>query len=220
MNAKASQATRATQRRYDRLAPFYDRLDRMGQPGWRRRVFQETVGQVLEIGVGTGKNFPFYKPGTSVTAVDISPRMLEVARRKLDAARQKNPGSGEGIGDGGPVPVKLMLTDAQSLPFPDASFDCAVATFVFCSVPDPVLGLQEIRRVLAPGGRLVLLEHMRRDDRIVGPLMDLLNPLVVRMVGANINRRTVENVRKADFAVDQVDDLSMNIVKLILAHRD
>ena len=204
-------ATQATQRRYDRLAPFYDRLDRIGRPDWRRRVFGETAGQVLEIGVGTGKNFPFYKLGTSITAVDVSPRMLEIARRKLT--------KGEGIGDGSPVPVKLMLTDAQSLPFSDASFDCAVATFVFCSVPDPVLGLEEIRRVLAPGGKLVLLEHMRRDDRIVGPLMDLLNPLVVRMMGANINRRTVENVRKAGFVVDQVDDLSMNIVKLIQAHR-
>lgn len=200
-------SSRATQRRYDRLAPFYDFWDRMGRPEWRRRVFAETAGEVLEIGVGTGKNFAFYRPGTKITAVDISPRMLAIARRKLEQGRACA------------APVTLLLTDAQSLPFPDASFDSAVATFVFCSVPDPVLGLREVLRVLKRGGRLVLLEHLRRDDGVVGPLMDLLNPLVVRIVGANINRRTVENVQKAGFVLDQVDDLAWNVVKLILAHR-
>ena len=73
----------------------------------------------------------------------------------------------------------------------------AIATFVFCSVPDPVLGLREMARVIKAGGRIVLLEHVRSEERLLGCLMDLLDPLVVRLMGSHINRRTVENARRA-----------------------
>ena len=96
--------------------------------------------------------------------------MLDIARRRahgLDLA------------------ADLRLDDAQALEFPDASFDTAVATFVFCSVPNPVLGLREMRRVVQPGGRVLLLEHVRSANRLLGALMDAMNPVVVRMLGAN-----------------------------------
>ena len=118
--------------------------------------------------------------------------MLERARRK--AAR---------LG----LPADLRLGDAQALPFPDNAFDAAVATFVFCSVPDPVQGLRELRRVVRPGGFVLLMEHVRSPNPLLGRLMDLLNPLVVRITGANINRDTVENVRRAGLAVEEVVDL-------------
>ncbi len=82
------------------------------------------------------------------------------------------------------------MGDAQAFDFPDASFDPAVATFVFCSVPDPVLGLQELARVVRPGGRVPLLEHVRPATPILGALMDAMNPLMVRLTGVNMNRRT------------------------------
>jgi ubiquinone/menaquinone biosynthesis C-methylase UbiE len=114
--------------------------------------------------------------------------------------------------------VKLMEGDAQSLPFPDNSFDTAVATFVFCSVPDPVLGLRELRRVVKPGGQILLLEHVRIDLPVIGILMDALNPVFVHLLGPNINRRTVENVQKAGLVIQRLEHLGpMKMVKMIIA---
>jgi ubiquinone/menaquinone biosynthesis C-methylase UbiE len=137
---------------------------------------------VLEVGVGTGAGILFYPEGAVVAGVDLSSGMLERARRRVDASR------------GGP---DLVLGDAQCLGFADGAFDSAAATFVFCSVPDPVRGLRELRRVVRPGGRILLLEHVRIDLPVVGRLMDLLNPIAVRLGGEHINRRTTENVRRA-----------------------
>lgn len=140
--------------------------------------------RLLEVGVGTGGNFPYYPAGSQITAVDLSPRMLQRARSR--AARAG-------------VQVGLCEADAQALPFPNASFDTVVATCVFCSVPDPVLGLREIRRVLAPGGQLLTLDHVLSRRPLRRPLLRLTNPLVARLIGANIDRETVENVRRAGF---------------------
>src|SRR3972149_45648 len=111
------------------------------------------------------------------------------------------PPAGRPVGGGGGAGENMALLPpagaGQALPHPDDSFDVAAATFVFCSVPDPVLGLQELRRVVRPGGAVLLMEHVRSDNPAIGRAMDLLNPLVVRLVGANINRQTVANVGKA-----------------------
>jgi phosphatidylethanolamine/phosphatidyl-N-methylethanolamine N-methyltransferase len=145
---------------------------------------------------------PYYPNGMTITAIDLSPRMLEQARMR--AAQDR-------------VVVELREADVQALPFPDASFDTVIATCVFCSVPDPVLGLRELWRVLIPGGQLLLLEHVLSHRPLLGPIMGVLNPLVVRMMGANINRETVENVRRAGFTDLQIEDLWLDIVKRIEA---
>ena len=152
--------------------------------------------------MGTGKNMPYYPEGLKVTAIDLSPRMLEQAKAR--ATR-------EGVN------VELLEADAQALPFSDASFVAAVATFVFCSVPDPILSLSELRRVLVPGGQLLLLEHVLSHKPLLGTLMRLVNPLTLNMSGANIDRETVENVRRAGFVDLQVEELWLDIVKLIEA---
>ncbi len=200
-------ATTRTRDRYDRLAQFYDRMESGAEQRivrkWRSLLWSRIRGhRVLEIGVGTGKNLPYYPAGIEITAIDLPPRMLEHARQR---AAEVN------------ASVQLMTADARALPFPDASFDAVVATFVFCSVPDPVLGLCEARRVLKPSGQLLLLEHMLTANRLVRPLMQAANPLVVRVMGANINRETVSTVDRAGFQVLQIDNVMSDIVKLIEA---
>jgi len=107
--------------------------------------------------------------------------------------------------------------DAQNLQFPEGSFDTVVATCVFCSVPDPIKGLEEIKRVCKPGGKVILLEHVRSDNPILGKIMDLLDPLTVRMIGPHINRRTVENIIKAGLRILSIEDQNIKILKHIVA---
>lgn len=130
--------------------------------------------------------------------------MLEVARQL--ASRRS-------------ISVTLEVADAQAPPYPDESFDSGVTAFVFCPVPDPVVGSREVYRVLKPGGPLRMLEHVLSTNRVLRPLMHGANPLVVRIMGANINRQTVRNVEGADFELDRVDDLMFDIVKVIEAHK-
>jgi len=206
MNTIDPRATAATRARYDRIARFYDRMGRSSErrfAPWRAVLWQRVRGpRVLEVGVGTGKSFPYYPAGMSITAIDFSPRMLEQAR--THAAHSQ-------------IVVDLREADVQALPFADASFDTAIATCVFCSVPDAVLGLRELRRVLVPGGQLLLLEHVLSYRALIRPAVKLMNPIVVQMMGANINRETVENVRRAGFTEVQVEDLWLDIVKRIEA---
>jgi len=196
-----AKATTIIRRRYNRNAFLYDLIESPLErrfATWRRRLRTRVAGpKALEVGVGTGKNLPYYPDGVSVTAIDFSPRMLARARA---AARRR----------GRPIDFREM--DVQRLDLPDQSFDTIFATFVFCSVPDPVLGLAELRRVCKPGGRLLLLEHMRPGNFWLGLLFDALNPLMVRMTGANINRRTMENIKKAGWKIDVAQPLSGDIV--------
>ena len=200
-------ANESVRKRYNRNARFYDREQAMMERvagRWRRELWDRVPsGTVLEVGVGTGLNMPLYPPGAEVTGIDIAENMLY--RASTRAAK---------LG----VRADLRQMDVQHLDFPDAHFDCAVATFVFCSVPDPVAGLREVRRVLKPDGALLLLEHVRSENRVVGKVMDFINPAAVRLAGANINRRTEANVRAAEFAWVGVESRLRGIVKLIEAH--
>jgi len=202
---KGNEATSLTQKRYDRQAGLFDfweaPIEALGFKRLRKRLWSEVHGAcILEVGVGTGKNLPYHPEGSRSVAVDLSPGMLRRAARKADR-----------LGRG----VDLVLADAQRLPFRDGAFDAAAATFVFCSVPDPVLGLREVHRVLRRDGGLHLLEHVRSRNPIVGRLMDWTNPLWVRVSGANINRDTVANVQRAGFELDAVESRMFGILKLI-----
>ena len=202
-----NQPSNRTQRRYDRLAFAYDileaPLERLRFAGWRKRLRDRIAGPAaLEVGVGTGKNFPYYPSGVQVVGIDLSPHMLMRARRKASKLD---------------LNVDLREMDVQSLDFPDHCFDTVFATFVFCSVPDPVAGLRELRRICKPSGRLLLIEHMRPENIVLGLIFDVLNPMVVRMMGANINRRTMDNIRSAGWTVRIEENLSSDIVRWIEA---
>ncbi len=203
-------ATTTARNRYNRAARFYDlhqsMMERLLMRRLRTRLWQKApvAGDILEIGVGTGVNIPYYPPAARATAIDLSPNMLDRARRRADRLR---------------VRAELLEMDAQRLDFPDASFDAVAATCVFCSVPDPVAGLREAWRVLKPGGQLLLLEHMRSGNAVAGRLMDILNPAFVRMSGANINRRTMDNLAAAGVANVDSSSHVFGIVKLIEARK-
>lgn len=204
------ESTAITRRRYQRIAQYYDVMclipERLFQP-WRSQLWSLITGpQVLEVGVGTGRNIEFYQEGVRITAIDLTPGMLERAHQRAQQLGKK---------------VDLCLMDVQNMDFPEEIFDTVVATCVFCSVPDPVLGLREVLRVTKPGGYVLLLEHVRSKNPRIGALMDFLNPLVVRMMGSNINRRTVENVQRAGLEVESITNLdNAHIFKLIIARRN
>lgn len=194
--------TEIIRRRFNRTALFYDWMDKMIPEGLRRLATKRATGKVLEVGVGTGKNLPHYPIGCEVTGIDFSPRMLGKAKSRVAQAK---------------VPVTLLEMDAQHMAFEDQSFDTVLSTCVFCSVPDPVKGLMEIRRVCKKDGTIILLEHVRSDNPVLGWLMDVLNPVSLYVVGSNINRDTVQNVTKAGISIENVQNVKGKIVKLIIA---
>lgn len=180
-------------RAYDRIAPIYDwfdaPMDRFGGRDRRQRVVGEAHGEVLEVGVGTGLNFPLYPEDARVTGVDVSKKMIGKARQRTDRLSPS---------------VRLNRADVEALPFDADTFDTVTATCVFCSVEDPVKGLREVRRVLKPDGEVRLLEHVRPRNPVLGKVFDWLTPLTRRLFGPEINRRTEANVRSAGLEIEEV----------------
>jgi ubiquinone/menaquinone biosynthesis C-methylase UbiE len=196
-------------KRYDRIAPFFDLLEAPMEglffKPWRERLWAKATGHhILEVGVGTGKNFDYYPKDARITAVDFSQKMLKQAEQKRDRKHTQ---------------VELALMDVQSLYYADNSFDTVIGSFVFCSVPLPMKGLKELYRVCKPGGQVLLLEHVLSSRPIIAGAMSLFNPLIVRLSGANINRDTVKNVKACGFSTVWVDERSGDILKLIEARK-
>lgn len=212
MNKPDLEATNTARRRYHRIAPIYDAVGAIAErryQSWRIRFWEEVErrlspgSRLLEVGVGTGKNIPYWPSEVKITALDLAPGMLQ---RAVKRAQQMN------------IHTEIELGDIQALNFPNDAFEMAAATFVFCSVPNPILGLQELRRTVRPGGYIVLMEHVRSSQPTLGKLMDLINPIVVAVTGVNINRDTIENISRAGLELEKVEDLGgSGIFKFILA---
>ncbi len=201
--------TEKIRRRYDRVSKIYDILEQpmevMSLKKWRLEVTKDLKGKVLEVGVGTGKNIPYYTDDIDITAIDFSEKMLAKAREKANKLNKK---------------VELIQMDAQNMNFADNTFDMVFTTCVFCSVPDPVKGLKEIRRICKSNGKIIMIEHVRSEQKVIGLVMDIFNPLTVNLYGANINRRTVDNVKNAGFTKVEVTNLTGDIVKKIVIYNE
>lgn len=198
--------TDEVRRKYDRVAWMYDFMESPMEvfsfSAFRRDLLSQARGKILEIGVGTGKNLPWYPPGADLTGIDVSPRMLERARKKAEE-RGMHP--------------RLEVMDVEKMAFPDRTFDTTVSTFVFCSVLHPQRGLAEIRRVLKKGGTALFLEHVRSENTLAGAVMDLVNPVINALVGPHINRRTVDFIEEAGFEILSVENRGGKIIKKIVA---
>lgn len=199
----------AIKKKYDRIAPYYEGLEAIMEglffKTWRKKLWVKVDGyHILEVGVGTGKNFDFYPNEARITAIDFSEAMLKQATHKKDRKS---------------ISVDLDLMDVQSLCFADNSFDTVIGSFVFCSVPLPIKGLKELYRVCKPGGQVLLLEHVLSSNPIIAKVMNFFNPVILALVGANINRDTVKNIKACGFVSVRIDERSSDIIKLIEARK-
>lgn len=187
---------------YDKLAGGYDRalkpLNAIGLTRLRRETLAllPVNGTILEVGAGTGANFEHYPACRSAIASEFSIKMLEIAAGKTRS-------------------IKLVQANAEVLPFPADHFDAAFATLVFCSIPDPALAFAELRRVVKPNGRVVLLEHVRPDN-ILGPVFDLISVATVAIAQDHFDRRTAETAAAAGLRVTEVRKKLLSIVNLIV----
>ena len=195
----------ATQRKWDSAALTYDFMAAFGSElRWRphkRRLFSSMQGKILFLSVGTGLDIRCFPPGKDIVGIDISSKMLEKAAPRAAAY---------------PGKMTLQQMDVHQMDFAEASFDQAYSSCTFCSVPDPVKGLHALRRVLKPGGKLGMFEHTGSRYFPFNVMLNAMNP-VCRMLGPEINRDTVANVREAGFVIDKVTNIYLDVVKTIEA---
>lgn len=191
-----------TAQRYDRgMYP----LERAGISKLRRWLTAEAHGNTLEIGVGTGANIGLYQPGTTVTAIDVEPERLETVARK---ARQ----------NGRERATILTCANAQDLPFPNDAFDTVIGSLVFCSIEQPDRALAEIKRVLKPDGRLLLLEHVRGQTPFTRRMTDWLHPVWFALQGScHLNRETASTVAASGFHLDRTTTHGRGLLQMIIA---
>lgn len=198
----------STLERYQRIAPFYDLLDFPFEYRRYRKIrpllFEGLSGRLLDAGVGTGRNFPFYPPSAEVVGVDLSPAMLARAAQRLSQARAK---------------VELKQMDVTRLEFPDHNFDAGIATFLFCVLPDElqVPALKEIGRVVKPGGTIRLLEYTRPQGAFRKAVTKIWEPWVNWAYGAGFDRHTQEHVPEAGLELVEARFVVGDLIKLITA---
>jgi ubiquinone/menaquinone biosynthesis C-methylase UbiE len=191
------------------FAAYYERLSRgraesQFMEPLRREIVGQARGVVLEVGAGNGLNFAFYDPAQveRVEAIEPDSAMLRYVGERVKAAR---------------VPITITQAPVEHLPFVDATFDSAVCTLVFCSVNDPLRGLEEIRRVLKPGGTLLMIEHVRANGRFAVTIQNIITP-VNRLIAGNChwNRPTEQIVYQAGFQLSERRDTGGGILPMVL----
>ncbi|HKS50003.1 MAG TPA: class I SAM-dependent methyltransferase [Amycolatopsis sp.] len=203
-------ADRATrwQHYWDRKSATYDKEMRF----WDRRLFGDSrqwacaqaVGEVLEVAIGTGLNLPFYPNEVTVTGLDLSERMLDIARSRAQQLGRE---------------VMLRQGTAHTLPFADASFDTMVCTFGLCAIPDLDAAVDEMVRVLRPGGRLILVDHIASSSRIARGVQRLLELVTVPLGGEHFLRRPLDQVQARGLRIEHQQRFALGLVERITARK-
>lgn len=202
------EVTEDVRRFYDRVAPRYDQVIRLAE--WllfkdgRRWAATQARGDTLEIAIGTGRNLPYYADDVRLTGIDISPAMLALAQERAQRLGRQ---------------VELRVGDAQALAFPDSSFDTVLSTLSLCTIPDAERAVREAARVLRPGGRLVLLEHVRSPLFPVWYVQRLLEPLTLRLEHDHLLREPLEYVQAAGLVVEQMERSRLGLVERLVARK-
>ena len=208
MSKTASEQAERLKRKWQKEAPTYDRrmgfFERVLFGDGREWVCSRASGEVLEVAVGTGRNFPFYPAGVQLTGIDLSPAMLEIARKKADELS---------------LDADLRESDAQELPFSDASFDTVVCTLSLCNIPDDRRAIAEMKRVLRPGGRLLLLDHVKASSKAWLAAQRVLELLSWRFACDHLLRRPLEHVVAEGFEVEQRERYKAGLVERLSARR-
>lgn len=188
---------------WDLRARFYDVCEgsQLRRGPHKAALFEGMSGRVLFEAIGTGVDIQHFPPGREIVAIDISDEMLLRARPRVERYRGR---------------LDLVRMDAQELAFADDSFDTAVTSCTMCSVPDPLRALREIRRVLRPGGQLLMFEHVRSRNRVLGLVLDLMT-LWTRLSGTEMSRDTLRNVELAGFDIGSVQSVYLDIIIAIRA---
>ena len=198
----------STDKKYDRAAKLYDfftsAAEKKWYSKWRREFFTPLTGKILEVGIGTGKSLPSYDEEAEVTGIDFSKKMLQRSRQKLADLERKN--------------ITLKEMNVESLDFPDNSFDYVLTSCVLCSVPRCVRALGEMRRVVKPEGRVIMLEHVLSRNRLIAAIEHIHNPFTRLLLGVNVNRDTQQNIIKAGMEIVEEKNLALaDVFRLFVA---
>jgi len=205
---KVDDPTAKAVRVWDKAAPRYDRdirfWERVQFTGGREWIGARVEGRVLEVAIGTGRNLEHYPPEVTVTGVELSPAMLAIARQHAtDLGRE----------------VDLHEGDAQTLPFQADSFDTVVSTLSLCTIPDPASAIAEMKRVLRPGGRLLLLDHVGSTWPPIFAVQWLLERFTIRSAGEHMTRRQLPVVEAAGFTIEEAERLKAGTVERVAARK-
>ncbi len=195
----------ATKAKWDHAAALYDFMTGIGPDKrwgpYKQELFGHMSGKILFLALGTGLDIRFFPPGQDITAIDISPKMLEGAADRITAYQGQ---------------LQAQEMDVCDLEFEDHTFDQVYTSCTFCSVPDPVAGLESLRRVLKPGGELRMCEHTGSSYFPFRQMMSVMTPITSKL-GPDLNRPTVDNVRAAGFEIKEVRGVYLDVVKTIFA---
>jgi ubiquinone/menaquinone biosynthesis C-methylase UbiE len=199
--AKVLRAWEKSASSYDKQIAFFERIQFGGGREW---LGSRVRGRVLEVAIGTGRNLPYYPEVVSLIGTDLSPAMLAIAEQR----------AAELILD-----VDLTVGDAEDLPFDDQAFDTVVCALSLCTIPNPATAIGEMKRVLVPGGRLLLLDRIGSTWPPIYVAQWLLERLTSRAAGEYFTRRQLPLVRAAGFDVVEVERLKAGTVERIFARK-